>query len=121
MRFRNLAFALFVSAGAATLCVGYSEAQGGAAGQPKAQTAAKSSAAAQVDGNLAQVMRGILFPNANVIFFTQSNNPADVKPASDPSSSTDPLTDAYGGWSAVENSAIAITEAANLLTIPGRV
>src|SRR5271170_2921864 len=122
MRFRNLAFALLVCAGAATFFVGYSEAQGGAGGaaQPKAQTTAKSSAAAQVDGNLAQVMRGILFPNANVIFFTQSNNPADVKPASDPSLATDPLADTYGQWVAVENSALALSEAANLLTIPGR-
>jgi len=123
MRFRNLACALFVSAVAATLFVGYSEAQAGAgsATQPKAQTAAKSSATAPLDWNLAQVMRGILFPNSNVIFWTQSHNPADVKPAENPTSATDPLYGTYGGWTAVENSAIALSEAANLLTVPGRV
>jgi hypothetical protein len=78
------------------------------------------SAGAQVHGNLGQIMRGILFPNSNVIFAAQSTNPADLKPAGDPSTSTDPLTGTYGGWTAVENSAVALTEAANLLVIPGR-
>ena len=65
-------------------------------------------------------MRGILFPNANVIFFGQDKNPADTKPAKDPALATDPLASAYGGWTAVENSGIALAEAANLLTVPGR-
>ena len=43
-------------------------------------------------------MRGILLPNSNVIFFAQGNDPADVKPAADPSSATDPLASPYGGW-----------------------
>src|SRR5262245_26975477 len=77
-------------------------------------------ASAQVHGNLAQVMRGILFPNSNVIFAAQSNDPAKVKPAGDPSTATDPLAGTYGGWTAVENAGIAIAEAANLLTVPGR-
>jgi hypothetical protein len=70
--------------------------------------------------NLAQLMKGILFPNSNVIFFAQSEDPAKVTPAKDPSTATDPLADTYGKWEAVENSALAITEAANLLMIPGR-
>jgi hypothetical protein len=76
--------------------------------------------AAKVQANLAQVMRGILFPNANVIFFAQSNNPADVKHDDDDSLATNPLAGSYGGWDAVENSALALAESANLLTIPGR-
>jgi hypothetical protein len=32
-----------------------------------------------------------------------------------------PLAGAYGGWEAIENSGLAMAEAANLLTIPGRV
>lgn len=83
-----------------------------------AKTAAAS--AGRPEANLAQVMRGILLPNSNVIFFAQSNNPADVKPAADPSSATDPLASSYGGWTAVENSALALSEAARLLTVPGR-
>jgi len=78
-------------------------------------------ATVQVQANLAQLMRGILLPNSNVVFFAQSNNPADVKPAADPSSATDPLGSTYGGWTAVENSSLALSEAARLLSVPGRV
>ena len=33
---------------------------------------------------------------------------------------TDPLVSTFGGWQAVENAALALTESANLLLIPGR-
>jgi hypothetical protein len=69
---------------------------------------------------LGQLMKGILYPNSNVIFFAQDKDPAKVKPAPDPSLSTDPLASTYGGWEAVENSALALYEAADLLSIPGR-
>jgi hypothetical protein len=69
---------------------------------------------------LGQVMKGIMFPASNVVFGAQKENPADVKPAKDPSSATDALDGSYGKWEAVENSALAIAEAANLLIIPGR-
>src|SRR5678815_3499166 len=65
---------------------------------------------AQVHGNLAQVMRGIMFPNSNVVFAAQSTNPADVKPVGDPSTATDPLAGTYGKWAAVENAGIALAE-----------
>src|SRR5262249_52050269 len=39
---------------------------------------------------LGQLMKGILYPNSNVIFAAQSTNPNDVKPAPDPSLATDP-------------------------------
>jgi hypothetical protein len=65
-------------------------------------------------------MKGLLYPNANVVFAAQSDNPADVKPAKDPGTATDPLASTYGKWEAVENSSLAIAEAANLLAIPGR-
>lgn len=74
----------------------------------------------QVFAVLAQLMRGILFPASNVIFAAQGENPADVKPAKDPSTATDLLDGSYGKWEAVENSALAIAEAANLLILPGR-
>ena len=76
---------------------------------------------AQVHGVLIQVMRGILFPASNVIFAAQATDPATIKPADDPSTSPNPLSSSYGGWTAVENAGIALAEAANLLTIPGRV
>lgn len=71
-------------------------------------------------GNLAQVMRSIMFPNSNVIFFVQDKDPTKVKQDKDPSASTDILASTYGGWAAVENSSMALSEAANLLMVPGR-
>ena len=80
----------------------------------------ETASAAQVQGNLIQVMRGILFPNSNVIFAAQGKNPADITPAADPTTATDPLQGTYGGWTAIANSGIVLVESANLLTIPGR-
>jgi cytochrome c553 len=65
-------------------------------------------------------MKGILYPNSNVIFFAQADNPADVPQAKDPATSVNPLASSYGKWEAVENSSLALVEAANLLTVPGR-
>jgi cytochrome c556 len=84
------------------------------------ETPAPAAEAGQVHSNLAQLMKGILFPNSNVIFAAQGDDPAAVPPASDPSVATNPLAGAYGGWQAVENGALALAESANLLIIPGR-
>lgn len=65
-------------------------------------------------------MKGILFPSSNVIFAAQGLNPAEVPQAKDPSAATDPLASTYGKWEAVENSSLAIVEAASLLSVPGR-
>jgi hypothetical protein len=88
---------------------------------PKAKAAAKTIApASRNPATLAQLMKGILFPSSNVIFFAQSDNPNDVPPAKDPALAVNPLASSYGKWEAVENAGLAITEAANLLTVPGR-
>ncbi len=100
---------LLVLAGSSAIVTAQSRAPG-RAGTP----------APRVEATLAQLMKGILFPNSNVIFFAQGQNPADVAPAKDPSTATDPLADTYGKWEAVENSALALAESANLLTIAGR-
>ena len=84
---------------------------------------AKTAAAApamQVTANLRQLMRGTLFPESNIIFAAQDQNPADVPPAKDPSTATNLLASSYGKWEAIENSALAISEVANLLMLPGR-
>jgi len=92
-----------------------------AGAQPPARTPGRGgSPALQAEANLGQLMKGILFPNSNVVFFAQSQDPAKVPPAKDPSVATDPLQDSYGKWQAVENSSLALAEAANLLMIPGR-
>jgi len=76
-----------------------------------------------VHANLNQLMRGVLYPAANVVFFPQFENPETVKPdtGQDPSMATDPLKSSFGGWQAIENAALALAESANLLLIPGRV
>src|SRR5438552_11206025 len=80
-------------------------------------------AAQEVYADLNRLMRGVLYPAANVVFFAQAENPADVKPntGQDPSMATDPLTSTFGGWQAIENAALALAESANLLLVPGRV
>src|ERR1700704_5944714 len=81
-----------------------------------------TNAAQEIHANLNQLMRGVLYPAANVVFFAQVENPGDVKPVpgQDPGMATDPLTSTFGGWQAVENAALALAESANLLLIPGR-
>jgi hypothetical protein len=94
----------------------------GAAGKsgPARSGAASAQAPQQVEGTLLQVMRGILYPASNIIFAAQSDDPAKFPQAKDPAAATDLLASTYGGWTAVENSAIAMAEAANLLVLPGR-
>src|SRR5438309_247951 len=123
MKIRTPTFIVFVIAGFAALGVAIVSAQApaGARGRGAAPARGPAGSAPQVHGNLLQVMRGILFPNSNVIFAAQSQDPASVKKDADPTSSVNPLAGAYGGWEAIENSGIAMAEAANLLTIPGRV
>jgi hypothetical protein len=97
----------FTVALAAVLCAGFLMAQS----SPKAAAPA---------ANLNQLMRSLFFPHSNVIFFTQRYDPKDVKPALEPSGSTDPLTGVFGGWEAVENSALTLADSADLLMTPGR-
>jgi hypothetical protein len=131
MRVRSVLFIVCLFAGVASLAVGaaaQSAGQGaakpaqGAAQQPAGRGAAAPAAGAtqMIHGNLLQVMRGILLPASNVVFFAQSEDPAALKPAEQAATSPNLLTSVYGGWTAVENSSIALAEAANLLTIPGR-
>ena len=116
---RTLTFVAVVITLSAVLCVGIVSAQAPAArGRGAAAPAVR---AQQVHANLLQVMRGILFPNSNVIFSAQTQDPGSVKKDADGTSSVNPLAGMYGGWQAIENSGLAIAESANLLTIPGRV
>ncbi len=71
-------------------------------------------------GNLAQVMRGILFPNSNILFDVQSIDPDNPPPVDGGLGATATFSGIYAGWQVVENAAIALSESANLITIPGR-
>ncbi len=92
--------------------------------QPTTTPAAKSheqpASAPAHPAVLVQLMRGIMFPNSNVLFAATNKNPADIPPAKIPSAATDPLEGTFGHWQAAENSSLAIVEAASLLTVPGR-
>ena len=86
----------------------------------KAQPKAAAPGSPQVEANLAQLMRGSLYPASNVVFAAQGEDPAKFPEAKDPSAATDLLASTYGKWQAVENSALAMAESANLLMLPGR-
>jgi hypothetical protein len=77
----------------------------------------------QPHGTLAQVMRGIPFPNSNILFDTQTNDPG-AEPKKGPTDTSGGAKDVYSGvytgWAQVENAAVAISETANLIMIPGR-
>jgi mono/diheme cytochrome c family protein len=74
-------------------------------------------------GNLAQVMRGILFPNSNLLFDVQLQDPG-AQPTSGPkapgATTTGRYSDVYTGWQQVDYAAVALAEAAPLLMTPGR-
>ena len=75
-------------------------------------------------GNMAQLMRGIYFPNANLIFTVQTHDPA--APAPKPSANqsggfsfVEWGAGIYGGWELVDNAALALADASPLMLAPG--
>ena len=86
----------------------------------KGKAKAVAKAVSGPPATLSQLMKGIFFPNSNVIFAAQNEDPAKVAPAKDPSLAPNPLESTYGNWEAVENSALALADGATLLTQPGR-
>lgn len=75
------------------------------------------------EGNLAELMRAIAFPNANIIFNVQIKDPGvqqKKQPASSPFDYVEWGSTVYPGWLAIDQAAIALTETAPLLLTPGR-
>ena len=75
------------------------------------------------EGNLAELMRAIAFPNANIIFNLQVKDPAAARPKPLGASPFDYVewgSTVYPGWLAVDQAAVALTETAALLLTPGR-
>ena len=87
-----------------------------------AQTPSTTEVPQKLYADMNQLMRGVLYPAANVVFASQLENAGEVKipPGVDPNMSTDPLTSTFGGWTAIENAALALAESSNLLLIPDR-
>jgi mono/diheme cytochrome c family protein len=99
---------------------------------PTARTAPVSASAAATsggtslpppEGNLAELMRAIAFPNSNIIFNLQIKDPG-AQPKKNLTSSPFDYAEwgstVYAGWLAVDQAAVAITETAALLLTPGR-
>ena len=74
------------------------------------------------EGNVAELMRAIAFPNANIIFNLQLTNPSDEPPTNvgRPFDYRQWGSTIYPGWLAVDQAAIALAETAPLLLTPGR-
>ena len=118
MRVRNVVFVLIVCVLSVSLASSVVAAQ--APAKPAAPAQGAAAQAPQIHGSLIQVMRGILFINSNIVFAAQSEDPETIEPDEFLSLSPSALKSLYGKWMAVENAGIAMAEAANLLTIPGR-
>ncbi len=71
-------------------------------------------------GNLAQVMRAILFPNSNILFDTQSRDPDAPPEETGTGTVSATFASIYTGWPLVETAAIALAESAQLITMEGR-
>ena len=74
-------------------------------------------------GNLAEVMRGIMFPSSNLLFNVQGHDPGAEQTtfqAQDNFSWVDWGAGIYSGWQIVDYAAIALAEASPLFLTPGR-
>jgi mono/diheme cytochrome c family protein len=96
------------------------------AGQTAARPAAGAPSFPPV-GNMAQLMRGVLFPSSNLLFNVQSRDPGaplPARPASNVTSGAFPWADwgagIYTGWELVDYAAVALAESAPLMLTPGR-
>lgn len=92
------------------------------AAQAPSRPAARAAPKTKPTGTLAQVMRGIYFPNSNIIFDVQQNDPAapKKKSADAGASATGTYANTSSGWEAVENAAVALTDGVDLILTPGR-
>jgi hypothetical protein len=90
------------------------------AGDPAQADAGAANAAPPPAATFNEIMRGILFPLGNTVFYAQADDPAAVPRDPQPSTSPNSLAGIFGGWQAVENSALALADSAELLRIPGR-
>jgi len=84
--------------------------------------AARRTSQLTAQGNLAELMRAIAFPNSNILFNLQVKDPG-TQPKKQPGNTLDYVdwgSTVYQGWLAVDQAALAITETAPLFLTPGR-
>jgi len=76
--------------------------------------------------NLQQLMRGVMFPNSNIIFTVQTHDPGEKKKADNATTADGGFnwsqwgSDLYTGWDIVDYAALALAESAPLMLTPGR-
>jgi cytochrome c553 len=94
--------------------------------EPAAASTTGTPATFPATGNLNQLMRGIMFPNSNIIFTVQTHDPAEKKKAGDTANADGGFnwsmwgSDLYPGWEIVDYASIALAESAPLMLTPGR-
>jgi hypothetical protein len=71
-------------------------------------------------GTLAQLMRGILFPNSNILFDAQTTDPEEIIYTANEGTTTATFSEIYTGWPVVENAALALAEVSNLIMLADR-
>ena len=92
---------------------------------PAAKPAAAAASAGGVSlapmANLAQLMRGVTFPNANILFNVQVKDPGGAKPGTPvPFDYVLWGMTQYAGWQAIDQAALALVETTPLFMLPGR-
>ena len=90
---------------------------------PSVARASRSVSEVAPEGNLAELMRAIAFPNSNILFNVQLKDPGvqTKKPAAAaPFDYVEWGSTVYPGWLAIDQAAVAIVETAPLLLTPGR-
>jgi mono/diheme cytochrome c family protein len=91
------------------------------AATPAAAGGAAGSVALAPTANLAQFMRAITFPNANILFNVQVKDPGGNKPGTPvPFDYVLWGMTQYAGWQAVDQAALALIETTPLFMLPGR-
>jgi mono/diheme cytochrome c family protein len=95
-----------------------------AASAAKPPANAAQALALQPAGNMAQLMRGILFPSSNLIFAVQGQDPAAPREAYKPGAGGFNWADwgagIYSGWELVDYAAITMADVTPLLLVPRR-
>lgn len=86
------------------------------AGSAAAQTSLETAPV----GTMAQVMRGIYFPNSNIIFDVQMRDPAEPAAPRGEGTVSNTFSGIYTGWPVVENAALVLAEASSLINKTGR-
>jgi hypothetical protein len=93
-------------------------------GQAKPAESVLESPKGALTASMLQLMRGIFFPAANMLFNVQTHDPALKKPDNNPNPKVFDWvqwgSNLYSGWEDVDYAAAALAEATPLLLTPGR-